>query len=137
MKRVLKVALAGLVGTAAVAAATPVRELPDAVAAWTAAGDRAAGLEASARLGESQRAATDDIVSCLIDGRYTLAEATAAMESNSQGRPVFLDQLALHRPEGTVRERLAGYVMDRVKERLESDPGRMSAMAARLGAEGK
>ena len=137
MKRALTVALIGLTGTAALATVTPVRELPDAVAGWNAAADRTAALSALEQLGHSQREATEDIVARLIDGRSTLAVAVTELESNAQGRPVFLDQLAFVRPEATDRERLAGYALARAKDRLENDPGLMSAMLARLDVAGK
>lgn len=137
MKRVLTVALISLAGTSAVATMTPVRDLPGVAASWDAAADRAAELRAKEQLGQSQRAATDDIIAQLVDGRYTLAEAVTALEVNAQGQPVFLSQLALGRPEGTDQERLSGYALGRAKDRLENDPGLMSAMLARLSAEGK
>ena len=137
MKRILTVTLLGLTGTAAVAAVTPVRDLPAVLAGWNAAADRATALNALEQLGRSQREATDDVVARLTDGRSTLAEAVALLESNTQGRPVFRDQLAVAHPEGTDRERLAGYALGRAKDRLENDPGQMSALLARLNAEAK
>lgn len=133
MKRFLTSALVGGAGLFAAAAATPVRELPAAVSGWNATAERAAELDKLARLGESQRAATDDVVARLADGRLTLAEAVALLD----GRAGLVGHLALFRAEGTDRERLVGYLTERAKELVGSDPGQLSALTARLEAEGR
>jgi hypothetical protein len=103
-----------------------VRELPAALAERKAANDRAAELDALARLRESQGAATADLIARLADGRMSLAEVVDALEENARGQPVFLRQLALYRDETTDRGRLAGYALDRARERLGDDPASVS-----------
>jgi hypothetical protein len=83
--------------------------------------DRAAELNALARLRESQRAATADLIARLADGRMSLTEVVEALEDNTKGQPVFFNQLALYRDETTARGRLAGYALDRARERLRDD----------------
>jgi hypothetical protein len=118
VKRFLTLGAVTLVGTGVVAAVTGVRELPTALAAADAASDRAAELDALARLRESQRAATADLIARLADGSMSLAEVVDSLEENARGRPDFLGHLALYRDEPTDRERLAGFARDRVRERL-------------------
>ena len=118
MKRFLTLGVVTLVGTSGVAAVSEVLEVPAALAAADAAADRAAELDALARLRESQRAATADLIARLANGRMSLAEVVDALEENARGQPVFLGQLALGRDEPTDRERLAGFALDRASERL-------------------
>ena len=128
MKRFITLGVVTLVGTGGVAAVTGVRELPAALAAVDAASDRAAELDALARLRESQRAATADLIARLADGRMSLAEVVDVLEDNAKGQPVFLGQLAIERDEPTDRERLAGFALDRARERLGDDHDSISTL---------
>lgn len=131
MKRFLTTALVGGAGFFAVAAVTPVRALPSAVANWQEITDQTAELDSLAQLGESQRIATGDVVARLVDGRFTLAEAVAVLD----GRSALVRQLALFRAEDTDRDRRIGYLIERAKEVVGSDPGQISALTARFESE--
>lgn len=91
------------------------RELPAAMAESNAASNRTSELDGLARLRESQRAATADLIARLVEGSMSLTEVVDMLEKNAQGQPVFLNQLAVGRDETTDRERLAGYALDRAK----------------------
>jgi hypothetical protein len=94
--------------------------------------ERAAGMDALVRLRESQRVATADLIARLADGRMSLTEVVDALEDNSKGQPAFLTQLALDRDETTVRGRLAGYALDRARERLGDDHEKVITLLGQL-----
>ena len=88
-----------------------------------------------ARLHE-QSAAADHVAGRVIDGRLSLAEASAEVERINADRPSFRDGLLASYPEATTHpRRLAAYVMHKVTQRLLDDPARRAEVLGRLQAE--
>jgi hypothetical protein len=83
-----------------------------------------------------QIAATEQVITLLIDGGLPLPSALEELEGINRDRPGFLTGLEFHYPEGaTPRHRLARFAVTKVQSRLADDPTRLARVAARLTAE--